>query len=47
MLRLLGDRRDKLPRARPLAVNRMHRLFLDLVLGGAPVTQAMRRMPAR
>jgi len=28
---------DLLPRARAQALNRMHRLFLELVPGGAPV----------
>src|SRR5262249_61196560 len=31
------DRRDELSRARAQALNRMHRLFLELIPGGAPV----------
>ena len=34
-LRLLADRRDELGAARTLTVNRLHRLLLELVLGGA------------
>lgn len=34
-LRLLVDRRDELGVARTLTVNRLHRLFLDLIPGGA------------
>jgi len=34
-LRLLVDRRDELGAARALTVNRLHRLFADLVPGGA------------
>ena len=37
VLRLLCDRRDEISRARAQALNRMHRLFLELVHGGAPV----------
>jgi len=37
VLRLLCDRRDELPAARAQALNRMHRLFLELIPGGAPV----------
>jgi hypothetical protein len=37
VLRLLYDRRDELSRAGPQALNRMHRLFLELVPGEAPV----------
>jgi transposase len=37
VLRLLCDRRDELSRARAQALNRLHRLFLELVPGGAPV----------
>jgi transposase len=37
VLRLLCDRRDELSRARAQALNRMHRLFLELIPGGAPV----------
>ncbi|HUK69064.1 MAG TPA: IS110 family transposase [Streptosporangiaceae bacterium] len=40
MLRLLCDRRDELSRARAQALNRMHRLFLELVPGGAPVKKS-------
>jgi transposase len=38
VLRLLCDRRDELSRAQ--ALNRMHRLFLELVPGGAPVKKS-------
>ena len=34
-LRMLADRRDELGRARTLTVNRLHRLLLELVPGGA------------
>jgi len=34
-LRLLADRRDELGAARTLTVNRLHRLLLELVPGGA------------
>jgi transposase len=37
VLRLLCDRRDELSRARAQALNRMHRLFLELIPAGAPV----------
>ena len=40
MLRLLCDRRDELSRARAQALNRMHRLFLELVPSGAPVKKS-------
>jgi transposase len=40
VLRLLCDRRDELSRARSQALNRMHRLFLELVPGGAPVKKS-------
>jgi transposase len=40
MLRLLCDRRDELSRSRAQALNRMHRLFLELVPGGAPVKKS-------
>src|SRR5215475_3878103 len=40
VLRLLCDRRDELSRARAQALNRMHRLFLELVPGGAPVKKS-------
>jgi transposase len=36
VLRLLADRRDQLSRARVQAMNRLHRLFTELVGGGAP-----------
>jgi transposase len=39
-LRLLCDRRDELSRARTQALNRMHRLFLELLPGGAPVKKS-------
>src|SRR3984957_16484596 len=37
VLRMLCDRRDELSRARAQALNRLHRLFLGLLAGGAPV----------
>jgi len=37
VLRLLCDRRDELSRARAQALNRMHRLFTELIPGAAPV----------
>src|SRR4051812_38464113 len=37
VLRLLCDRRDELSRSRVQALGRLHRLFLQLVPGGAPV----------
>jgi transposase len=40
VLRLLCDRRDELSKARGQALNRMHRLFLELVPGGAPVKKS-------
>jgi transposase len=40
VLRLLCDRRDELSRARSQALNRMHRLFAELVPGGAPVKKS-------
>ena len=40
VLRVLCDRRDELSRARAQALNRMHRLFLELVPGGAPVKKS-------
>ncbi|RKS74130.1 transposase [Motilibacter peucedani] len=36
VLRLLCDRRDELSRARAQALNRLHRLLLEIVPGGAP-----------
>jgi len=41
VLRLLCDRRDELSRARAQALNRLHRLFLDLLPGGAPVKKSV------
>ena len=43
VLRMLCDRRDELSRARAQALNRMHRLFLELLPGGAPVKKSVRR----
>jgi transposase len=40
VLRMLCDRRDELSRARAQALNRMHRLFLELMPGGAPVKKS-------
>src|SRR5215475_3854462 len=40
VLRMLCDRRDELSRARAQALNRMHRLFLELVPGGVPVKKS-------
>ena len=40
VLRLLCDRRDELSRARAQALNRMHRLFTELIPGGAPVKKS-------
>ncbi len=40
VLRLLCDRRDELSWARAQALNRMHRLFLELRPGGAPVKKS-------
>jgi transposase len=42
MLRMLCDRRDEISRARAQALNRMHRLFLELLPGGAPVKKTRR-----
>ena len=39
-LRMLCDRRDELSRARAQALNRLHRLFLGLLAGGAPVKKS-------
>src|SRR6266516_67115 len=50
VLRLLCDRRDEISRARAQALNPMHRLFLELLPGGAPVkksTGQYKAMPAR
>jgi transposase len=41
VLRLLCDRRDELSRARAQALNRLHRLFLELLPGGAPVKKSV------
>jgi transposase/MFS family permease len=46
VLRLLCDRRDELSRARAQALNRMHRLFLELIPGGAPVKKSARQYQA-
>ena len=46
MLRMLCDRRDELSRARDQALNRMHRLFLGLLPGGAPVKKSVRQYQA-
>jgi transposase len=40
VLRMLCDRRDELSRACNQALNRLHRLFLDLIPGGAPVKKS-------
>jgi hypothetical protein len=40
VLQLLCDRRDELSAARAQALNRMHRLFLELIPGGAPVKKS-------
>jgi transposase len=40
VLRLLCDRRDELSAARAQALNRMHRLFTELIPGGAPVKKS-------
>ncbi len=40
VLRLLCDRRDELSRARAQALNRLHRLFLELLPGGAPTKKS-------
>jgi len=40
VLRMLCDRRNELSRARAQALNRLHRLFLDLIPGGAPVKKS-------
>jgi len=40
VLRMLCDRRDEISRARGQALNRMHRLFLELLPGGAPVKKS-------
>jgi transposase len=40
VLRMLCDRRDELSRARAQALNRLHRLFLGLLAGGAPAKKS-------
>jgi transposase len=40
VLRMLCDRRDEISQARAQALNRMHRLFLELLPGGAPVKKS-------
>jgi transposase len=40
VLRLLCDRRDEISGARAQALNRMHRLFLELLPGGVPVKKS-------
>ena len=40
VLRMLCDRRDELSRARAQALHRLHRLFLELLAGGAPVKKS-------
>jgi transposase len=39
-LRLLCDRRDEISHSRAQALNRLHRLFLELLPGGAPVKKS-------
>src|SRR5215216_3856781 len=46
VLRLLCDRRDELSRARVQALGRLHRLFLQLLPGGAPVKKSTARYTA-
>lgn len=46
VLRLLCDRRDEISRARAQALNRMHRLFLELLPGGAPVKKSTEQYKA-
>jgi transposase len=46
VLRMLCDRRDELSRARAQALNRMHRLFLELLPGGAPVKKSVSQYQA-
>jgi transposase len=43
VLRMLCDRRDELSGARAQALNRLHRLFLELLPGGAPVKKSVRQ----
>jgi len=46
VLRLLCDRRDELSRARVQALGRLHRLFLQLLPGGAPTRKSTARYTA-
>lgn len=46
VLRLLGDRSDELSKARAQGLNRMHRLFLELVPGGPPVKKSVSQYKA-
>ena len=46
VLRMLCDRRDELSRARNQGLNRMHRLFLGLLPGGAPVKKSVSQYQA-
>jgi transposase len=46
VLRMLCDRRDEISRARAQALNRMHRLFLELLPGGAPVKKSTEQYKA-
>ena len=46
VLRMLCDRRDELSRARAQTLNRLHRLFLDLLPGGAPVKKSVSQYQA-
>ena len=46
VLRMLCDRRDELSRARVQALNRMHRLFVGLLPGGAPVKKSVSQYQA-
>jgi hypothetical protein len=39
-LRLLCDRRDEISHARAQVLNRLHRLFLELLPGGTPVKKS-------
>jgi transposase len=40
VLRMLCDRRDEISRARAQGAGRLHRLFLELLAGGAPVKKS-------
>jgi transposase len=46
LLRMLCDRRNELSRARNQARSRLHRLFADLIPGGAPVKKSTRQYQA-